>query len=186
MDAFTLSRHEPVPRTRGRAARLPQQQDTFSEPYIEIRDRDGEVVITVIELLSPTNKRPGSDRGHYLAKRKQYLASSAHYVEIDLLRGGERMPADDLPDCDYCVLVRRSENRPRAGVWPLRLRDRLPLIPIPLRAPDPDARLDLQELLHQVYDRAGYRYRIYAAPPRPPLHPEDARWAEAVVVEHIR
>lgn len=163
---------------------LPERADISTEPYLEIRDRDDELVITVIELLSPTNKRAGPDREQYLAKRQRYLASNVHVIEIDLLRGGDRMPAEDLPDCDYYVLVRRAEQLRLAGVWPLRLRDPLPLIPVPLQAPDPDARLNLQSLLHLVYDRAGYRYRIYNTPPRPPLHPEDAKWAEAVVAEH--
>ena len=51
------------------------------------------------------------------------------------------------------------------GVWPIRLRDGLPSIPVPLRAPDPDARLDLQTVLHTIYDRAGYRHRIYRGTP---------------------
>jgi len=164
---------------------LPERADISTEPYLEIRDRDDELVITVIELLSPTNKRVGPDREQYLAKRQRYLASNVHVIEIDLLRGGDRMPAEDMPDGDYCVIVRRAEQLRRAGCWPLRLRDPLPLIPVPLKAPDPDARLDLQNLLHLVYDRAGYRYRIYNNPPRPPLHPADAKWAETVVAEHL-
>ena len=163
---------------------LPERADISTEPYLEIRDRDDELVITVIELLSPTNKRAGPHREQYLAKRQSYLAGNVHVIEIDLLRGGDRMPAEDMPGCDYCVIVRRAEQLRRAGCWPLRLRDPLPPIPVPLQAPDPDARLDLQGLLHLVYDRAGYRYRIYNNPPRPPLHPEDAKWAEAVVAEH--
>ncbi|MCX7423579.1 MAG: DUF4058 family protein [Planctomycetia bacterium] len=46
----------------------------------------------------------------------------------------------------------RSGDR-ACGVWPIRLRDGLPSIPVPLRAPDPDARLDLQAVLHTIYDR---------------------------------
>ena len=79
---------------------LPVQADIQSEPYLEIRDRDDELVITVIELLSPTNKRAGPDREQYLAQRQRYLASNVHVIEIDLLRGGDRMPAEDMPDCD--------------------------------------------------------------------------------------
>ncbi len=165
---------------------LPVRADIETEPYLEIRDRDDELVITVIELLSPTNKRAGPDREQYLVNRQRSLASNIHVIEIGLSRGGNRMPTEDLPDCDYYVLVRRAEQLRRAGVWPLRLRDPLPLIPVPLQAPDPDARLDLQSLLHLVYDRAGYRYRIYNAPPRPPLHPEDARWAESVAALHCQ
>jgi hypothetical protein len=83
--------------------------------FIEIRDRDGWQLVTVIELLSPANKYAGPDREQYLAKRGQLLASAVHFVEIDLLRGGPRMPMQNLPECDYCVLVSRVETRPDAG-----------------------------------------------------------------------
>ncbi len=83
--------------------------------FLEIRDRDGWQLVTVIELLSPTNKYSGPDREQYLARRRDLLASAVHFVEIDLLRGGPRMPMEDLPECDYCVLVSRVETRPRPG-----------------------------------------------------------------------
>lgn len=149
--------------------------------FIEIRDRDDWQLVTVIELLSPTNKYSGSDRDQYLAKRRQVLMSTVHLVEIDLLRGGPRMPMVGLPECDYCVLVSRAESRPEAGVWPIALRDPLPPIPIPLRAPHRDARLDLQTLLHRIYDAAGYEDYIYRSPPHPRLNAEDAAWATALV-----
>jgi hypothetical protein len=145
--------------------------------FVEIRDRFDRRLTTVIELLGPTNKYAGPDREQYLAKRGQLLASGTHFVEIDLLRGGPRLPLEDLPECDYYVLVSRAEERPQAGVWPLRLRERLPVIPIPLRAPHADAQLDLQALLHRLYDAAGYEDDIYTGEPQPRLTPEDAAWA---------
>jgi hypothetical protein len=66
--------------------------------------------------------------------------------------------------------------RPRVGIWPLRLRDQLPVIPIPLRDPDPDAKLDLQAVLHEIYDRARYQTYIYDGEPDPPLSPDDQAW----------
>src|SRR5437762_4940701 len=77
--------------------------DILHESFIEIRDRESFEVITIIELLSPTNKDPGSDREQYIGKRKALLRSNAHLVEIDLLRGGERMPVEEMPSCDYVV-----------------------------------------------------------------------------------
>ena len=147
--------------------------------FLTIRDRDGNDLITVIELLSPTNKYAGPDRAQYLAKRREILRSSAHLVEIDLLRGGPRMPPDELPTCDYCVLVSRVEERPEAGVWPWRLRDPIPLIPIPLRLGDADATLDLKTAIDQMYDGGRYANYIYAGPPEPRLAPDDAAWAAA-------
>lgn len=157
--------------------RIPTAVDVERLSFVEIRDRRNRELITVLEVLSPSNKRLGADREQYIAKRRQLLASSVHFVEIDLLRGGPRLPLEDLPDCDYCVVVSRAEDRPQVGIWPLRIRERLPVIPIPLRAPDDDVRMDLQEALNHVYDAAGYEDYIYTGAPQPPLHPDDAAWA---------
>lgn len=151
--------------------------DVERETFLEIRDRDSMEVVTVIELLSPSNKRKGPDRDQYLAKRAQMLASPAHLVEIDLLRVGDPMPGEDRPSCSYSVTVSRAEERPEAGFWPIGLRDPLPGIPIPLRSPHPDAMLDLQALLHRVYDEAGYEFYVYDGVPEPPLSPDDTAWA---------
>ena len=89
--------------------------DTERVQYLVIRDREGRDLVTVIELLSAANKYAGPDREQYLGKRNEILRSRAPLVEIDLLRGGPRMPPDDLPTCDYCAVVSRVEERPRAG-----------------------------------------------------------------------
>ena len=161
--------------------KLPMAIDVERHPYLEIRDRNNRELITVLELLSPSNKKSGLDREQYLAKRRQLISSPVHLVEIDLLRGGPRLPVEDLPDCDYYALVSRAEDRPSVGIWPIRLRDRLPVIPIPLRSPDPDARIDLQQVLQHLYDAAGYEDYIYTGSPQPPLHPEDAAWARQLL-----
>jgi hypothetical protein len=148
---------------------------------VEVRDRRSRQLVTVIEVLSPSNKYAGPDRDQYVAKRQELIASQVHLVEIDLLRGGPRMPIDDLPECDYCVVVSRYEERPSAELWPVRLRETLPKIPVPLRAPDPDAQVDLQALLHQAYDAARYGTYIYLGKPEPALSPEDAAWAEQLI-----
>lgn len=151
--------------------------------YLEIRDRRDKRVVTVIELLSPSNKYSGADREQYLSKRGQLLASGTHLVEIDLLRGGPRMPfAGKFPECAYYAMVSRIAERPEADIWPIRLRDPLPTLPIPLRAPDPDVRIDLQAVLHRVYDAARYVNYIYEGAPYPALSATDADWARLVVL----
>jgi hypothetical protein len=145
--------------------------------FLEIRDRETARVVTVIELLSPSNKESGPDREQHLAKRAVLLHSAVHLVEIDLLRGGPRLPIQDLPGCDYYALVSRWETRPRADFWPIALRDPLTIIPIPLHAPHADARLDLQQVLHRIYDAAGYEDYIYRGEPQPRLRREDQEWA---------
>jgi Protein of unknown function (DUF4058) len=181
-----------TPRVRAKAAaglgvleapaqvRIPVQ-DVRRVPFLEIRDRLGRELITVLELLSPSNKRSGADRDQYMAKREQLLSSAVHFLEIDLLRGGRRMPLENRRTCDYSVLVSRAEDRPRAGFWPIRLRQRLPIVPVPLHSKDSDARIDLQEVLHHVYDASGYDDFIYASRPNPQLSSKDATWARAFV-----
>jgi len=160
---------------------VPVGIDFERHSFLEIRDRLGQHLIAVIEMLSPSNKQPGPDREQYLAKRRQLFASAVHLVEIDLLRGRPRMPVEGLAQCDYCVMVSRFEDRPRVGLWPIGLRDRLPVIPIPLRSPDGDARLDLQLVLDRVYDAAGYEDYLYSTAPQPPLRPEDDAWARQFI-----
>ena len=118
--------------------------DTESISYLEILDRDTQQVITVVELLNPSNKQTGSYREQYVSKVRQLMIARVNVVEIDLLRGGPRMPWRGMQACDYCVVVSRAEEEPKAGLWPIRLRDRLPEIPVPLRPGEADARLDLQ------------------------------------------
>jgi hypothetical protein len=155
--------------------------DVERVPFLEIRDRLDREVVTVIELLSPSNKRPGPDREQYLAKRREILRSPSNLVEIDLLRGWAPMPEGGRPEGDYSVLVSRAVRRPVAAFWPIRLRDRLPLIPIPLKPDDPEGRVDLQDVLHHAYDGPGYENFIYQEPPEPPLSAEDAEWASRFV-----
>lgn len=134
--------------------RLPEV-DREGVAFLEIRDRRNRALVTVIELLSPANKRPGEDRRQYLTKRHQLIATGVNLIEIDLLRGGPRMPMHDLPSCDYCVLVARPEEWPDAAIWPIALRDPLPKVPVPLRPGEPHAALDLRALLDRLYDAAN-------------------------------
>ena len=173
--------HELTPDPRRHLGRTDVQVEKLA--FVEISDRRSRELVTVVEVLSPSNKQSGSTRDQYLAKRQELLDSRANLVEIDLLRGGKPMPLVERPDHSYAysVLVSRVDDRPRAGFWPIGLRDRLPIIPIPLRAPDGDARLDLQEALNHVYDASGYEDYIYSGLPDPPLEGEDRIWAEGVI-----
>jgi hypothetical protein len=148
--------------------------------YIEIRDRFSRELVTVIELLSPANKRPGPDREQYLSKRRKLLRSTAHLVEIDLLRAWPRMPVDKSPECDYLILVSRAERRPDVDLWPLGLRAPLPDVPVPLHSPASVA-LELQSLVHEVYDAAGYEDYLYETAIDPPLALAYTAWVSEVL-----
>ena len=148
---------------------------------IEVRDRERRTLVTVIEILSPTNNYSGPDREAFLAKRQNFIYSPVNYVEIDLMRGGPRMPIREMTACDYCYFVHRAVDRMVAGFWPLGLREPLPPIPVPLRYPDADLSVDIQGLIHTVYDAAHYENYIYAGRPEPPLSPADAEWARQLI-----
>ena len=151
------------------------------ESFLKICDRGNRQVIAVVELLSPTNKRRGENRRRYLAKRADLLNGPAHLVEIDLLRGGPPMPAEDRPECVYSVLVSRAGYRLDAGFWPIGLRDTLPTIPVPLVVGEPDARLDFRAVIDRVYDEAGYRYFVYDGVVEPALAGSDLDWADQII-----
>lgn len=158
------------------------------ERFLEIRLRETREVVTVLELLAPSNKRAGSEgRRGYLAKREQILSSRTNLVELDLLRGGERLPIiPALPPADCFALVRRGALRPKIECYFWTVREALGTAPIPLRAPDAAAHLDLQAAIGSVYQRAGYaQWLDYAGPPQPPMKPEDASWAMAIVASAV-
>jgi hypothetical protein len=162
---------------------LPQYEEV-EEAYIAIYDAEQREVITVIEVLSPGNKRPGSAaRRSYLEKREAILRSWVNLVEFDLLRGGERMPTESpLPPGDYFALVRRAEVRARGEVYHWGLRDRLPPIPIPLTREDPDVVIDLAAAFSTLYDRAGYDRAVsYDLPVEPPLSEAEADWVAGIL-----
>jgi len=145
-------------------------------------------LVTAIELLSPSNKRPGRDRDAYLRKRDEYLDGGASVVEIDLHRRGrptwDVLDAADDADASaatgraiYRVAVIRGWDAEHLEVYSARLQDRLPAVRVPLRQGEPDVVLRLQPLLDALY--AVRRYDIdYGQPCRPPLTGDDLAWWE--------
>lgn len=151
------------------------------ETYLVIRDRELQMVVTVIETLSPANKRRGGDGWReYLSKRDQVLASPSHLVELDLLRGGSRLPMKrPLPAGDYYAIVSRAERRPNADDYPWRLHQQMPTIKIPLLPEDDHVAIDLQQVFNTVYDRAAYELSLdYGAELDPPLSPKERSWLD--------
>jgi hypothetical protein len=155
------------------------------EAYIEILDRyAGMKVVTIIEVVSPTNKATRSGRRSYRTKQRETLASDQHLVEIDLLRRGRhvlsipRERTRELGSYDYLVCVSRWPQRNRFELYPRRLRDRLPRLAVPLVPPDRDAVLDVQAALEQVYEEGTYMLRVrYNEPCEPALGAADQQWA---------
>ncbi|MBI4770382.1 MAG: DUF4058 family protein [Chloroflexi bacterium] len=145
---------------------------------VEVRDARNRTLITAIEILSPFNKRT-PDHAAYRRKRNAILTSAVHLLEIDLLRAGARPPMQArLPGAPYFVFLSRAGRRPQTEVWPVGLREALPVVPVPLRLPDPDVPLDLQAAFNTCYNEARYDLDVdYSLPPDPLLSESDAAWA---------
>lgn len=152
--------------------------------FLEVVEVEGDRLVTAIEILSPANKRSGSrDRLRYLGKRDRYLDGHVHFIEIDLLRGGERWRAGKEPDSAYRVLLHRADLRLRADVWPIGLQDALPTVPVPLLGGDPAVPLSLAGAFERAYDGAGYdTYLPYEGDvPPPPVSGDDLVWVRECV-----
>lgn len=160
---------------------LPRFEE-IRQGYLEIRDAQTHEVITVVELLSPSNKVSGEGRKEYEAKRRQVLCTLTNLVEIDLLRAGEPLAMRPLTKSDYRVLVRAGWEGFRARLYAFGVRQPIPEVPVPLRYGEKEARLALGRLLSEIYDRARYDLSVdYRQPPEPPLSPEDAPWADELL-----
>lgn len=151
------------------------------ERYLKVRDVVSGDVITVVELLSPSNKHSGVGRREYEEKRLRVLGSRTHLVEVDLLRGGEPMPMRVQGDgrrTHYRILNSRSTHRPHADLYSFTLRDPIPSFPLPLQRGDSEPTVDLGALLHDLYERAGYDLAVdYRQEPVPPFDENTAAWA---------
>lgn len=145
-----------------------------------IRDASSREIVTVIQVLSPSNKDRGSTGfDSYERKRTEVLRSRVNFVEIDLLREGFRYPISGrIPQGEYRVHVSKGHERPKGWVWPMRLPERLPSILIPLKRGESDISLDLQNLLDTTHERAGYDLILdYSKPPAVPLTAGLQAWA---------
>jgi hypothetical protein len=168
--------------------------DPIRHLFVEVRDSSrGHKLITLIEILSPSNKRSGPDREAYERKQREILESDTNLIELDLLRGGRRVLPDlnlqamvvDLePPPAYLVLVNRAWRRAGGVVaydlFPVGLQEWLPCIPIPLKPGAEEILLDLQIMFNRAYDGGPYRRGAVdytEEPPAPRLSAEDAAWA---------
>lgn len=156
----------------------------ISEAYLTIRDRATHEVVTVIEVLSPGNKSPGTNSyASYVAKRDVVLSSPTNLVEIDLLRGGERFwPLNEYQPADYLVHVSAAKQRPQGQVWKILLPQKLPKVQIPLKPTDAPVALDLSAVFATIYQRAGYERVVdYSQECLPPLSESQRGWANDVM-----
>lgn len=170
--------------------------DPTRRAFVEIRKTDPERrLVTVLEILSPSNKRPGDDRDAFATKQRETIGAGVHFVTIDLLREGERQVFGPesrrrvermQPRPDYLVTVDIAGCEGvllKTSLYPASIREMLPCIGVPLSDGDPNVPLDLQYVFQNTYDAGPYpRGAVdYTKPPRPPLSGEDADWAWGLV-----
>ncbi|NLS92096.1 MAG: DUF4058 family protein [Planctomycetaceae bacterium] len=173
------------------SVRMKVPNEPLRHHFVEIRDVSrGHALVTLIEIVSPTNKRPGPDRRAYEAKQQEILSSDTSLIELDLLRGGEPLVGGPAiveltsqlePRPDYVIAVDRAWLRGAEldfELFPVRLEDSLPCIPVPLRKGEAEVPLDIQYVFRRAYDGGPYARGAvdYGAAPDPPLRPDLAAW----------
>ncbi len=157
----------------------------IKEGYLEIREIATGKVVTIIEILSPTNKLTKEGRKAYLKKREQILGSDTNLVEIDLIRAGEKMPMiSKIGETDYRLLIVRSHRLPSAQLFAFSVRETIPDITIPLQPNEEEIELNLQDLLLEISERARFDLTLnYDLDPVPNLLIQDREWLDILLKE---
>lgn len=84
----------------------------------------------------------------------------------------------------YHLIVSRSSERPQADLYAFNLQQEIPLFPLPLQPGDTEPVINLQDLVHRLYEQGSYDLAIdYTEEPRPPLLAADAAWVDKVLRE---
>ncbi len=150
-------------------------------PGVEIRDTENNRLITAIEILSPVNKRtPGIEP--YREKRAKLRQDGVHLLEIDLIRRGVRpFNHSSIPSLSHYLVMLSRGNRSQTEVWAMTVRNPLPTVPVPLKSPDQDVRLDIGAAFNDLYEESFYGLSLrYEKDPPPPSFPdEETKWLRA-------
>jgi hypothetical protein len=192
-----VSRTQPEPALQPAGAGLPvieatvvidewdaEEDEEDQESAIFVREARTEQLVTVIEILSYSNKTSGDEkRARYLLKRRTLLRSGIHLVEVDLLRWGQRVTAG-LPNKPYHILVSRGDDRPHTRVWSFGLDEPIPAAPLPLIAPGEQVPIPLQEAFDVIYQARGFRHRLeYGREPEGPLRAAERAYVHGRLTE---
>jgi hypothetical protein len=172
------------------------ESEEMEEWYVDIfaKSAADDDLVTSVELLSLSNKRPGNrGREMYQRKQEEMIQSKVNLVEIDLLRGGTpttlvppNLVKEKFGPFDYHVCVLHVDQKDRFSVYPWKLESSLPVIDVPLIPGDPSVTIELQAILNECYDYGRYdmqaRYR--ARKPKPRLTKQQTEWADKILKSH--
>ena len=150
------------------------------QKFLTIREQSRGYAVTVLEILSPSNKYQGDGRRDYNDKRLRILESATHLVEIDLIRVGDPLPVEGYDGAaPYRILVSRNELRPAAALYPFGIQSPIPDIMVPLLKDEDEPALRLGEIVNDIYLQDYYGRLIdYNDDPAGPLSDADCAWLD--------
>lgn len=155
------------------------------EPFLEIRQKTGgDRLVTLIEMVSPSNRTHYEGRRMYDLHRQEAKAEGVHVVELELVLQGQSVLDADLSalsDSQYACVVTRATRPVKQEPYGAVLSKRLPRIRLPMMADDRDLVLDVQALVNRVYDRCFDGQIDYTADPKVPLSDDDRRWLDLLL-----
>ncbi len=164
------------------------RKEEQAEPYIEVRSRADQKIVTLIDMVSPANKTSAEGRDAYLAIRRDALRHGANAVEIDLILDGQPTldySRDGLPEWDYAVTVTRHTSPDRHEIYTSTLQKPLPRFRLPLGPDSRDVLVDLQATFAKAFEAARFGLRIdYGQDPAVPLDDEDRVWLRDLLKRH--
>jgi hypothetical protein len=160
-------------------------REDHEEEFIEIRQRNDNRLVTLVDVVSPANKTTTAGRQAYLDKRKEAKNAGASLVEIDLVMQGQPMldySREGLPDWDHAVTVTRATQPERYEIYTATLQKKLPKFRLPLAADDRDTVLDLQSTFARCFDQGNFAGQIdYKRDPPTRLDEDDRRWLDQLL-----
>jgi hypothetical protein len=150
------------------------------EAFVEVRQRADGRLITLLEVISPSNKITAEGRRIYRTRREEVRRMNANIVEIDLVLQGQSLidcTKDTTQTWDYAVVVTRWTHPDRYEIYSATLAKRLPRFRVPLASDDRDTVLDLQSAVSKAIDQGGFASAIsYARDPATHLTDENRKW----------
>jgi hypothetical protein len=154
-------------------------KEQHQEEYLEVRQRGTDKLITLVDLISPTNRTTAVGRQAYLTRRTEARQAGAHVVEQDFVLQGQTcldVAPDSGPDYDHAVTVGRARQPDRFEMYTTTVQNKLPRIRLPLASDDRDLVVDVQAVFNRCYDRFFAGRIDYKKDPPVLLRDGDRKW----------